>query len=488
MAPLQNIETCSLACSPATTSASPGALMSVHPPVALEVSMITTDEDRRSNFDKGRTTAETSKQTNTEAVFNMLNNSLGVSILAVPYICKILGLGNAMLILGASALVNRYTTHLLYRSCLNVGSAISYAEVARSCLGTVGYLFVSMSIVLQCLTMNVAYTVTISDVMSYAGQSVFGLNISPTMGCVAGTLMLTPFTLIRSMRGVAFVSAVATFAAILQTICVALPCLQDIFAGVTYSEDFQQNAGQVEWFKFSPTAFVEAIPMVILCFASQASSPVVLSGLRDPSVDNVKNITKTSTTLVCVLLFIFGSSVYVRYTDLVTDNALTTIGSRMSFQLARCFGFLLVALSYVFMVVPLRSMLIALLLGQDEAKQESAHSTFVLTTLLLNLLTCLSATVAVQLGGLAIVLRFSGSFCSTALALMVPPLLFVSSRSRSGWTRQVICGNRGGLGVLILFGIFTFTLGNWSLVSDIMSKPEPLIDPSGNSTSVSMML
>eukprot|EP00913_Durusdinium_trenchii_P014559 g13658.t1 len=282
----------------------------------------------------------------------------------------------------------------------------------------------------MCIT-STAYVVTVAEVL----QNAFGWE-RPEGATLLGMLLLIPFTLIRSLKRIAVLSTVATVACLIEMVAIAGPCYWDYFTGNTLVERKGVNLGEPEnmvYFDLTFPKLIQVTPIILLAYATQSSAPIILASLENDSWENVRKITGFVYVVLYAISVVFGHSVYMRFTNFCTDNALTTIGQRPIDQVAIWCGFLLVFISYIFMHA---------CLGKDEIEREAPYSTFVAVTMSLNCTLLLCAMAAIKLGGLTLVLRFGGGFCATLMAMVFPPLLFVRVRATRGWNTRVVCGSR----------------------------------------------
>ena len=420
-------------------------------------------------------------QTNTEAIFNMLNNALGVSLLAVSWVCSKIGLIPAMMLYLLSCFLNRYTLLLVFRSCQLSKVKVSYPDVARFCFGSTGFGLVALIMTSQCCITSTAYVVTVGEVLFEV------LPLSQRGATIIGMLLLLPFTLIRSLKRIAVLSTVATIACLLELLTIAVPCYWDYFSGVTELQRKMENGkcripltpcdsgccgepGSLLWFNLDLTNLAEVLPVILLSYATQSSSPVILASLANDSWENVRKITGFVSMCLYAISAVFGHSVYLRFRDTTTNNALTTIGQRPVDQVARWCGFVLVFISYIFMLFPIRNVLMSVCLQKDELEQEAPYSAYLIMTLALNGVLLSLALIAGELGGLSLCLRFGGGFCATLMAMVVPPMLFVRVRAARGWNVRVVCGSKGGLAAILAIGTSVWISSNFKLVNDIAEK------------------
>mmetsp|Transcript_63017 Transcript_63017/g.117891 ORF Transcript_63017/g.117891 Transcript_63017/m.117891 type:complete len:461 (-) Transcript_63017:31-1413(-) len=410
-----------------------------------------------------------SLQSNTEAIFNLLNNALGVSLLATGWVCSEVGIVLGLLLYGLSNFLNRYTLHLLYRSCQLAKVKVSYPDIGQWCFGLVGFRLIATIMTIQMCCTCTAYAVTVAEVLA----ETFEWQEAPKRATGVAFLLLVPFTLIRSLKRIAILSTVATIACIIQMLAIAIPCYIDVAQGITHVPHLGDNGGEpgpMLYYTLDPAKIIKVLPVILLAYSTQASAPVILASMQDNSWPNVRWVTGFVYVLLYVISAVFGHSIYLRYTDLCTNSALTTIGQRPQDQLARWCGFVLVFISYIFMIFPIRNVLMSSCLGKDELHHEASYGVFAVVSVGLGMGLSMLALIAKALGGLELCLRFGGGCCATLMAMVFPPLLFVRTRAERGWDARVVCGSRGGLAMILAIGTCVWILSNECLFSDIMKE------------------
>lgn len=382
--------------------------------------------------------AKAALQSNTEAIFNLLNNALGVSLLAVGWVCSEVGLVPGLVLYAGSNFLNRYTLHLIYRSCQLAKVKVSYPDVGQWCFGPAGFSVIATFMTIQMCCSCTAYAVTVADVLA----DTFEWQQERKKAAAVGFLLLLPFTFIRSLKRIAVLSSVATFACVIQMLAIAIPCYADVLKGDTFVEHMGREPGKLLYYTLEPSKLIKVLPVILLAYSTQASSPIILASMQDNSWENVRRVTGFVYFLLYVISAIFGHSVYLRYSDLCTNSALTTIGQRPVDQVARWCGFVLVFISYIFMMFPVRNVLMSACLRKDELRHEAPYPVFAALSVGLCLFLSMLSVVAQALGGLEYCLRFGGGCCATLMAMVFPPLLFVRTRAERGWDARVVCGSR----------------------------------------------
>eukprot|EP00439_Symbiodinium_sp_Y106_P039661 s233_g4.t2 len=381
-------------------------------------------------------------------IFNLLNNALGVSLLAVGWVCSEVGLVLGLALYAGSNFLNRYTLHLIYRSCQLAKVKVSYPDVGQWCFGPAGFSVIATFMTIQMCCSCTAYAVTVADVLA----DTFEWQQERKKAAAVGFLLLVPFTFIRSLKRIAVLSSVATFACVIQMLAIAIPCYADVLKG--------REPGKLLYYTLDVSKLIKVLPVILLAYSTQASSPIILASMQDNSWENVRRVTGFVYFLLYVISAIFGHSVYLRYSDLCTNSALTTIGAvhsavdcralwapegqRPVDQVARwCLGctfslcieqnVINVFISYIFMMFPVRNVLMSACLRKDELRHEAPYAVFAALSVGLSLFLSMLSVVAQALGGLEYCLRFGGGCCATLMAMVFPPLLFVRTRAERGW-------------------------------------------------------
>jgi len=231
--------------------------------------------------------AKAALQSNTEAIFNLLNNALGVSLLAVGWVCSEVGLVLGLALYAGSNFLNRYTLHLIYRSCQLAKVKVSYPDVGQWCFGPAGFSVIATFMTIQMCCSCTAYAVTVADVLA----DTFEWQQERKKAAAVGFLLLVPFTFIRSLKRIAVLSSVATFACVIQMLAIAIPCYADVLKGDTFVEHMSREPGKLLYYTLDVSKLIKVLPVILLAYSTQASSPIILASMQDNSWENVRRVT-----------------------------------------------------------------------------------------------------------------------------------------------------------------------------------------------------
>eukprot|EP00747_Dinoflagellata_sp_TGD_P168814 gnl/TRDRNA2_/TRDRNA2_196098_c0_seq1.p1 gnl/TRDRNA2_/TRDRNA2_196098_c0~~gnl/TRDRNA2_/TRDRNA2_196098_c0_seq1.p1 ORF type:complete len:502 (+),score=87.33 gnl/TRDRNA2_/TRDRNA2_196098_c0_seq1:74-1507(+) len=360
-------------------------------------------------------------QSNSEAVTNLLNNCLGSGVLAVSFAIKEVGIITGVILLGLSAIMNRYTLLLVLDCCRIAGIETSYNTVGRIAFGAAGRYAVVAIFVLMGFGCLVSYVDASSDAIGGLVESMGFEKLSDhTMTLVVGLLLIPP-TYIRSMKSAALLSGIAFIGALVVVACVLIVCGRDLYKNGLPSSDV------IQWTPPSVAAFLNKLPTFALVFSIQAGGSIVVSTLKDNSIANQGKVTATAYILVLSINMAVGIPSYLRFLDKTQGDVLSCFDPADPITVIAKVAVLdLVVLSYMFMMIPCRVALLDVLFGKNEAKQEASWTQFTAITTCVNIAAFIVAALVTDL---ATVLGLVGAVATNSVAWILPAMIFVKVRA-----------------------------------------------------------
>mmetsp|Transcript_58202 Transcript_58202/g.165490 ORF Transcript_58202/g.165490 Transcript_58202/m.165490 type:complete len:432 (+) Transcript_58202:133-1428(+) len=393
-------------------------------------------------------------QTNGEAVTNMLNNCLGSGMLAVSLAISRSGLVVGLLLIVASALMNRFTLLLILECCSVAAVDVSYNTVARLALGPPGRLLVMLAFMGMGFGCLVSYVDASVDAVGGL-LTLSGVEFSkPALFAIAALLNVPP-TFLRSLKSVATLSAVAFVGALVVVACVFIQC------GGGLLRDGLPAAEAIRWYPEDYGTLLAQLPTFALIFSIQAGGSIVVATLKDSSPANTAKVTANAYLLAFFCNCSVGVMAYLRFLDNTQGDVLSSFPAQSPVTIVAKFAILdLVVLSYMFMMIPCRVALLELLFGKNEARGEASWAQFLGTTVVVNIL---ALTVAFCVPNVALVIGVNGAVSANLVAWVMPALIYVRVRSRprvSGMEpRPMLSARNVPYFCLATFGLFSMVSG-----------------------------
>jgi len=384
------------------------------------------------------------RQTNTEAVINLLNNCLGSGMLGVAFSIKKAGVFPSIFLMCGSMLLNRSTLLLNFKTCLASGADPATADLGEKAFGKAGKMFMVLLFTLLGFFCMVSYVDASADAVGGI-LAHFGRDVDRTVLLVVCWLvLLVPPTFMRSMKMIALLSLIAFLGGCVMLVCVMLYCGTQIAqAGFPAMED-------VDWMPPSIGSFFQALPIFLLIFSIQAGGGVVLATLEDSREENVTKVTNRAFAIALVMDFLMGFSCYFVFLRETKGDVLNNMPSDSPLAIVSRFALVdLVVLSYMIMAIPCKVSMIDLLFGKNEAKNEASAVEFYGFNIALNVAALLFALAA---SDLALILSINGALVTNLVAFILPAACYLKLSTDLAWRQKLA-------GVLLgLFGIFSLVL------------------------------
>jgi len=364
------------------------------------------------------------KQTNSEAVVNLLNNCLGSGMLGIGFAFSQAGVLVGIALMATSALLNRFTTHLNIKTCQLVECDPSTTAIGEKTFGPAGRtLLVGMytSVGFFCM-------VSYCDATADAVQGLLALVVSPAslpshkvLTIICWAMLLFPPTLIRSLKGVAVMSFMAFTGGLILLILVVILC------GGLLATNGLPAFGAVKLVPTDAASFLTAFPILLLIFNIQAGGTMILANIEEPTEDNQRMISASGLTIAAVMDLILGCVTYLTFLDAIQSDVLNSFPTTNPIAiLARVAVLDLVVLSYVIMIIPCKISILDLVFGKNEANQEASKVQFYGTTFVLNVL---ALVVALSVSDLAIVLGLCGAIAGPFTSMLMPCTFYMKAKS-----------------------------------------------------------
>ncbi|KAK5972493.1 hypothetical protein GCK32_002273 [Trichostrongylus colubriformis] len=217
-------------------------------------------------------------------VFNLANCIVGVSVLAMPFVFQQCGILLAVIMIGACAVLTKYTCHFLCKAAF-LSSKHSYEALALTALGPMGRRLVELSLLSFLVSSIVAFLVVIGDIGPHLVADYLELE-APTQRLrtlvmvVVLLLVIFPLCLIKDLEKFSIISSFAVLfyaVFVVRMILEALPALWD-------------GAWSMHAVWWRPSGFLTCLPIVCMALSCQTQLFCVIDCIRDASVSRVDTV------------------------------------------------------------------------------------------------------------------------------------------------------------------------------------------------------
>lgn len=391
-----------------------------------------------------------------EAVLNFTNSIIGAGIIGLPYAFNQSGFVLGVILLTGLTFLVDWTVVLLVRTGKLAGKS-TYQDVMAQCFGRPGFILISVFQFVFAFGGMCAYTVIIGDTLPLVLRSVFSIS-SPTLLALTSrhtiitlctVFICLPLSMYKDITKLAKTSAVSMFAIVVIVGAVLL-------RGPAVEPDLRGNR-DLRWSVFGDGIF-QAIGVISFAFVCHHNTFIIFSSLETPTIRKFALVAHISTFISFASSIILAWSGYWSFTDKTKGNILNNFHdqdllinfARFCFSLnmfttfpMECFVAREVIQNY-FYPFPLKTM---------------THKQHVLWTLGLVFAVWIISMTTCDLG---FVLEVTGGFSATALAYILPPLLYIKLSDGPMWTKANLphwCCIIFGFSVMVISTILA--ISNW---------------------------
>eukprot|EP00898_Chlorokybus_atmophyticus_P003451 jgi/Chlat1/4106/Chrsp26S04121 len=286
---------------------------------------------------------------------------VGLGILSYPYIFRVIGVGGAVAVTIAVALLTCLTTHVLVVDA-QLYDAHSYEELVQAAVGHYAGLLVSFVVVVYLFGVCTSYLIILGDMLPPLLFEVFGPNplFNRNFAVLAAAVPLLPLSLLRSLHLSALV------ASLLSPIVVAYVGVLVVYRGVQTL--MMEGMPQLVWFNADLSA-IRGLPIAIFVFNvhiqvlpafSELARLVYSSNVlgcesystQRAALTTFESVVRMSTIGLAAFAMLFGWFAYVRYPN-VSSNVLASYPyDRLPENIARVGLALMAILAYPVKLFP----------------------------------------------------------------------------------------------------------------------------------------
>lgn len=385
------------------------------------------------------------------ALFNIINVTMGLSILSVPYIMRCTGWVFGFIIFIGYALIASYTARIIGRILYDYPKLESYTDIGDQAFGKPGKIIISVALTLELFTVTVAFLILIGDNM----RNLFG-TLDRRIFMIIGFAIILPTIWLKTVKHLSYLSFVGV-TSIFFLIFVIL------FQGFYRSESPGSILDPLPTHPF-PQTFMSmpiAFGVVMSALVSHSIFPSIYRGMRHPKKFSLAiNIGYVVVLLTYLLVstvgyLMFGEAIQSEITNNLSQlkeiTKFITVLSKIAVALIIINPMCKYALEMNPVCLLLESVIFRKYVEQGRLKKSSYE---IYRILLRSSMGALSLLAAVFIPSFLMVLGFLGAFLCFFDSIIFPAACFLklyktqSSRIERLW-------NYG----LIIFGIASLIVG-----------------------------
>lgn len=387
---------------------------------------------------------------------NLGNSIIGVSILAMPYCFQKCGIILSSLLLLASGLLTKVTSHLLLKSAITTRRR-NYEFLAFHTFGPTGKLLVEIGILGFLLGSCIAFFVVVGDL----GPPLVAqfLLVEPSSRLRTGVLLLLgtcvglPLGLLRNLESLtsfSIMSLVFYAFLIVKIFCESF--------SVLWSGDWWSHV--VLW---RHENLLSVLPIFAMALSCQPQLFEIFDTVNEPSLKRMNFVVSRAVHLCSAVYFMMGFFGYVAfYRETIPGNILVKVSPSLLSQVVKLGFIATLVVSFPLCLFPCRTSLHSLLFKRGSKHPELSHIPVGQFRALTVLLVGVTVGCAVLLPNVEVVLGLTGSSIGSLICIVMPALIFARLTSRETNERllaQSLC-------CLGLFLMVTCTLTTLHTVSE----------------------
>lgn len=412
------------------------------------------------------------------SVVNLANSIVGVSVLAMPYCFKELGVVLGPLLLMICSYLTRKSCHFLVKAG-SVAKRRSYEFLALHAFGPVGKLAVELCTIGLMLATCVGFFVIIGDLAPPIVSKILGI---PNVGSLrASILVLTafgvalPLGLLRKLSSLTSVSSLSFgfyFTLVLFLFLQALPNL--------FSDKWSQGPHKLYYWR--PAGILKCFPIFGLAFACQTQLFPIYDTMSDPSLKRMLTVIDSAINMVATIYLSVGFFGVIAFydRDVVGDILLSFRPSIVGEAIK--LGFVLsVAVSFPLVIFPCRLSINSLLfplpkkglnesLGSDGA--ESAGVGYIPPLRFKGItfgIVLLTLIIGIQVPGIESILGLVGSTVGVIISFIFPPMMFLYVAASYGESSEKLLSK-----IVLCVGLFIMLSSTYMNLTETKTKPLPV--------------
>lgn len=196
----------------------------------------------------------------------------------------------------------------------------------------------------------------------------------------------------------------------------------------------------------------------------------MLATMKNTEIGNMTKVTVQSYIMVFTLDILVGAGVYLTFLSATQSDIIKNMPNGFVGVSAMVAQLVLLALSYMLMIIPCKIALLELIFHKNEEKMEASSTQFYGITIAVNVLALLNG---MAVSDLSLLFGINGAVFTNLLAFILPSIMYMKARAISqggGEVVKVASSQNVGFFLLLIAGLFSFAVCSLQVVQDF-SRP-----------------
>ncbi|GLV61267.1 uncharacterized protein CBL_13849 [Carabus blaptoides fortunei] len=384
-------------------------------------------------------------------IMTLSNSIIGVSILAMPFCFKQCGIILAIVMLIASSIITRLTSHFLLKSAI-MARRRTFELLAFHAFGTTGKFIVEVGIIGFLLGTCIAFFVIIGDLGPAIIAKILGTKPTDTLRtCIligVALFFVLPLGLLKNVDS-------------LHNVCTATIGFYFCLALKTISESTEHFAtgdwlSKVELWR--PIGILQCLPIFAMALACQTQLFEIYEIVANPTLDKMNYIVRIAVN-ICVAVYVcVGFFGYVAFAShQFTGNILMSFSPSLITDVMKIGFVFSVAFSFPLVIFPCRASLNSLLFKKGYTPYEGAsnHIPGLRFKSLTALIVVTSLIIGILIPNIEVVLGLVGSTIGTMICLIFPVTCFICISTKN--TNERLLAQ-----ILLFIGVIVMVMGTYA--------------------------
>ncbi|KAI5148527.1 hypothetical protein ENBRE01_0388 [Enteropsectra breve] len=346
------------------------------------------------------------------AYVNLLKTSIGSGVLSFPFLFKTYGIIMTVFLTILSGFFAATGLLLLTICAQSQGRAADLSSLAEVSMHH-GKFLVDIAVFVKCFGVSISYVIIVKQLLPQTIDTLFHHKTfigRPAVCLFFFILTISPFAFLRRMDKLKYTSFLGVF-------CIFVV----ILASVYRYTNTPSASPDIRLFVPYSAAWIGGLGKFVFSFTCHQNIFAVNSEMENNSLGRIKRLICYVASSALVLYMAFGSTNYLMYGSLVSDNVLNNYPQDYLATIVRSLYVIVMGVSYPLQIAPARNYLCNML-GITTKSRHFKYTNLFLTTGLISI-TYLVAISGVQLG---LVYTLVGATASTFMCLVLPAFFYMN--------------------------------------------------------------